>query len=412
MNNVLRIAVLSDIHADEDGGEDTHVVTEPPMSSPKENPLRDLEVFTRGQAVQADLLLTSGDLANKASARGRIYGWNLVQAIGANLGVSDVIATVGNHDVVTREPSIDPAQDLKLLVPAFPTSSKDFNEEYWQMGFYLDDSNPYHRVLNINSCADFPLHPGAGGSVEDNFAHVAAIERGRATPERIAAILDRLEPLEEKPVNILLIHHHPAEHARSAMFKDTYGPMANGDELLGALEAFPSIGRWMVIHGHKHIPDFTVNGGTSYSPLVLSAASVGGKLWQPISTATRNQFHVVEFELDRIVGTPRTRGSVYSWSWSVGAGWIPAPDQTGLPARFGFGAVVDSSDLADQVVMKYESVADEIVNWKDIVDAIPLVRYQAPKDFIVFEASLEHSGLALQRDRDQTVRQIARIAEW
>jgi len=218
--------------------------------------------------------------------------------------------------------------------------------------------------------------------------------------------------LPPKPANIALMHHHPVEHARRDLFKDTYGPAENGESLLEILESAVNCGRWLLVHGHKHIPNFTVDGGSANSPMVLCAASVGGHLWQPIASVARNQFHIVEFEIDRQLGLPISRGSVKSWAWSLGEGWTDAPPTTGLPASFGFGALNDPNDLADQTAALFTSPTIEFLRWDFVLNAIPFIRYLGPTDFKIFEDRLAAISFALERRRNLVISKIAREATW
>lgn len=411
MTEVLRVAVLSDIHAGEPEHGDTFVVAEPPDSRPNENPLRDLLLFSERRGLKADLLLCPGDLGNRAHAVGRMYGWNALQQLGTSFGAS-VVATVGNHDVETRTSAADQAQLLKTLSPPYPVDDPTAVSAYWQDGYYLDDSDSRYRILNLNTCADFPPFPGPDPTPDQLDQHRLLVERGSVSQQRLAAIEASLAGLDEKPVNIALMHHHPVEHARHDLFKDGYGPAANGEKLLDVLESSSHCGRWLIVHGHKHIPNFTVDGGSAHSPMVLCAASVGGHLWQPIAAVARNQFHIIEFDVDRVLGLPITRGRVRSWAWSFGNGWAEAPPTTGLPAEFGFGALQDAKDLADQVRADLVDSGAEFMRWAEIAERYPGVRYLGPRDFELFEERLEHGDLLLERTRTHVVTTIARRASW
>ncbi|WP_396644857.1 metallophosphoesterase [Microbacterium sp.] len=173
----MRIAILSDVHAGEAPHGDTWVITEPPSSPANENPLRDLAGFVRENHLEADLLLCPGDLGNRAHEPGRLYGWNALHHLRGAFGANSVVATVGNHDVVTRKPSPDQAQFLKMLTPSFPTDDPILVAQYWAEGFYVDDRDPGYRILNINTCADFPSHPGPAASQDDVDAPAACRAR-------------------------------------------------------------------------------------------------------------------------------------------------------------------------------------------------------------------------------------------
>jgi len=384
----IRFAILSDIHAGDDSQGDTFVVAEPPDSAPHENPLADLGPFILSRGIQADWVISPGDLANRALISGQIYGWRKLYELAGSLGAGGVIGTIGNHDVETHNPIADRGLILQNLTPSFPSSDAGLNAQYWLEGFYLDDRDPRFRVLNINSCAEFPIHPGSFPTDAEKAAYLKQIDRGEIPTARLRLIESALTSLAPKPVNLVVVHHHPVEHQLKDAFKDTYGPMVNGDALVDLAERSSHVGRWFFVHGHKHIPSFSVNGGSGNSPLVLCAASVGGKLWPPIFSATRNQFHVLEFDLEASGSLPITRGRIHSYAWAFGTGWNDAPPSTGLPATSGFGVTVDFRVLAAQIASFFLAAGQESMHWRDVETAFPSLPFLIPTDLDLLEGEL------------------------
>jgi hypothetical protein len=187
--------------------------------------------------------------------------------------------------------------------------------------------------------------------------------------------------------------------------------MHRGDELVEILDRYDNAGRWLVIHGHKHVP-LLVNaaGNSAGTPIVLSAASLGGKLWHPIVTVTRNQFHMLEFHTDTVPGLPDLRGVCHSFMWGFGTGWSVSSDvQAGLPAACGFGITHDHRDLARRVDSNMTASGSEISDWADVVAAIPELTYQGPRDFNLFERRLEELRLQVVRDRNGRRRRVVRV---
>lgn len=412
MTESLRFAILSDIHAGDETQNDTFVVAEPPDSAAHENPLADLGPFILSRGLLADWVINPGDLANRALTSGQLYGWRKLQELSDSLGAGGVIGTIGNHDVETHNPIADRGQILRNLAPSFPSPSAVLNAQYWRDGFYLDDRDPRFRILNINSCAEFPVHPGSFVSAAEETAYLKQIDRGEIPDARLRLIDTALTSLAPKPVNLLVVHHHPVEHQLKDAFKDTYGPMVNGDALVDLAVRSSHVGRWFFVHGHKHIPSFSAHGGSGNSPLILCAASVGGKLWAPAFSATKNQFHVLEFDLEPSGSLPITRGRIHSYAWAFGTGWNDAPPSTGLPATSGFGVTVDFRVLAAQIGTFFRAAAQESVRWREIEAEFPFLPFLVPMDLDLLETELEASSLTTERDRHFKLTRLSRTATW
>jgi predicted MPP superfamily phosphohydrolase len=410
MSETLRIAVLSDLHADATSNDDTYIVASPPNPLPGFHPLTDLVSYVRlpNQVEDVDIVLCPGDLANKSSTLGKQYGWNQLQVIAKELAADHLIASPGNHDVETRTYTADPAADLKALNPSFPTTDSTQDAAFWRQGYAFIEGDNF-RILNINSCHGFPTHPGPNATDDVMNQYLQLLNRGTFPESMEAELHKELRTKDEKSVNILLCHHHPVEHQLVASFQDWYGPMNRGADLIRMLDAYPAVGRWIVVHGHKHVPLLTTTGFSANSPVIFCSASVGGRLWHPVVTVTRNQFHVVEFELDANPDLPNLRGTIESHVWGFGRGWYRPNRDGGLPAECGFGPQHDHRLLAQHVVHLLTSRALEFCHWTTVLDAVPQLRYQGPRDLEMFEQALDRDGWILFRDnRTQKIIQIAK----
>lgn len=405
----LTFAVISDIHATEDpAADDTYVVAEPPPSLPKRNPFADLLRFLDESGLRADWLLVPGDIANRASVTGTTYAWRQAIDVARALGARGITATPGNHDLDTHHPAVDPVASLRALAPSFPTTDMAIDSQFWTYGYALQDEDPDFRILNVNSCWAFPPHPGPGASQAEINTYFEELNRGSFSRDqhvRVSRDIDRLSP---KPVNIALIHHHPLEHQRMDLFKDTYGPMHAGGELVQLLEENDRAGRWMIVHGHKHVPSLSAGGSSANSPIMLCAASLGGALWHPVVTVTRNQFHIVDFELDEVPGVPRTRGVVRSFMWGYGTGWKRAEALSGLPHVAGFGLTMDHRAIADLVEACLDRRGVGYIAWDAAEAEVVPLRYQLPEDFERFEDELDRRGIEIERNHQGDYLTIAR----
>lgn len=303
----LTLLVVSDIHAGDAHGQDTYVTSEPPTARVDMHPLSDLVNWVDLHSVGADYLVVAGDIANRADSGGLSYAWSKLQQLARSLG-AQVIAAPGNHDVTTRAHVSDPREALKKLLPTFPLGDPILDQRFWTDGFVISEFED-HRFVVLDSTSDFPPHPGVFESAEQEEAYQAAINQGGIAASTLAALENELRGMSKK-LNVLVLHHHPLEHQLRTHMRDWHGPMRNGGELAALLSSNPDAGRWLVIHGHKHIPqlvqDVRVNAG---GPVVLCAASLGHHLWAPATSFVNNQFHIVHVADDRVPGVGSFTGT-------------------------------------------------------------------------------------------------------
>jgi len=404
----LRVAVVSDIHAGSKPSEWTHVVAEPPSASAGDQPLADLFHFVRSTQLRADYLVAPGDIANQADGIGLQYAWRVLHSLATEMGAR-LVGAPGNHDVITHDDVPDGTVLLRNLLPSFPVGEPAIDDQFWVDGFAILEE-PTHRVVVLNSTYDFPAYPsGFGPGTPEWNAYLNALDRG-SFPNEVEGRLDQaLEGLDPK-INLLVVHHHPQEHQLKDQFKDTYGPMHRGDALLALLHRHHSVGRWVLLHGHKHIPQLVHAGGAvGTSVTVMCAASAGASIWPPHHTVTRNQFHVLNLEDDSLPGLGTLRGTVESYFWAFSEGWMPPQRRgSGLPAVTGFGCTDDHRDLASQVAHLMNSEALEFMDVPELHARLPRLRYQVPVEFELFEQELLTAGFFLSRDYEERVHQVVR----
>lgn len=406
----LRIAVMSDIHAGERESNWTHVVAEPPVARRGQQPLSDLARLVEDSGLKADYLVVPGDIANQADAVGLAYGWRKAHAVAEQLEAR-LVAAPGNHDVVTRAASADPRYLLKNLLPTFPTGDATADAHFWERGWCLIERED-HRILLLDSTVDFPEFPiGAVEGDDDWKTYIAAIDRG-GFPEDVEEELDsRFRNCSEK-LNLAVLHHHPQEHQLRTYLQDGYGAMRRGGDLLDLLSRHAQMGRWIVVHGHKHIPQL-VNavGATSNGPLVLCAASLGAKIWDPVNTVARNQFHLITASAADSSTTGSLMGAVESYTWGYGEGWqLSERRGSGLPGNSGFGCAEDFRTVGAHIERVMEGEELQFIPYSDLVEAVPQLPYLLPRDWDFLEDHLEVRGYAFTRNRQQRIVQLARMA--
>ncbi len=358
------VAVVSDLHAyqkvSSGSQRPSHLKVGSTDTQPENHPIVGLKALIASENLHADLLLCPGDIGHQACPVSINYAWNALQEITSAIGASDIVATVGNHDVDSRYifKNADANQTLKNL-SNFPLRDVNSNNLYWARE-YATVKKPPIAILTFNSSA----HHGKEANEKNH---------GRITNEGLSLVRSQLTEFQNLPIKILLCHHHPHQH--SELNLGAADIMDRGQQLLDVLASDPD-GTWLVIHGHKHHPKITYASGGSSSPVVFAAGSLCSELFLELQTAARNQFHLITFDLDDIQRLGLV-GEVKSWYWLYGAGWAPAKPTTGLPYKCGFGCRGQVSNLADRVA---HLAAGELKNWEDVLLQIPELRYLIPQD--------------------------------
>ena len=405
----LRIAVASDIHAGTKSTAWTHVLAGSTAFPRGTQPLSDLGHHIDDTGIRADYLIVPGDIADQADAVGLDYGWRQVHSIAKRLE-AELVAVPGNHDVVTRTESNDPRALLKNLLPSFPLDDPVIGEQFWQKGWSVSERAD-HRILMIDSTFGFPKFPSGFGKGDQKWdEYLQALDRG-SFPDSIENDLDEYFRNASPSFNIAVVHHHPQEHQLKSFLQDEYGAMHRGPDLLDLLSRHPRIGRWILIHGHRHIPQL-VNAVTltSNGPLIVCAASLGAKLWSPVDTVARNQFHIIE-ATDQDTSFPGSlRGSIESYTWGYGVGWYDSERQgAGLPSMSGFGCSDDYRLVSQKIALHMEANNLAFLRYSELLIVAPQLPYMLPRDFEYLEGDLEEKGFNFMRDRQNRLSQISRV---
>jgi hypothetical protein len=359
---VLRIAVLSDVHAYSTASKTrpSHLPVNAPEDRPRQHPFVSLVNLIADEELSADVLLCCGDMGDKADPDGIRFTWRWVNTIAAALEPKYVVGTAGNHDVDSRglyTPD-DAMATLGALVPRFPIPLDDgLCDSYWARGFALIEDADY-RVAVLNSSA----HHGN----EDEAKH------GKVSEHLLAELEAALKASGPRPINVLACHHHPFRHGDIDQLD--YSAMEGAPELLNLLGS-GEYGHWLIVHGYKHHPRLRYASGTGAAPVILSAGSFSAELYLELQTRARNQFYVVELDAGAAgqLGLGLA-GQVRAWDWVAAKGWDLAARRSGLPAHGGFGyraaGDVIASDVADLVAVSQTGY----MTWQEVTARHPLKR--------------------------------------
>jgi predicted phosphodiesterase len=323
------------------------------------------EEYVREQSLTADYVICCGDLTNRANPEGIQYAWSRLQDIKAWVSAREIYAVSGNHDMDSRFQSskFDAKGQLMALRPAFPLNSDDLANKYWAKNFVTIEDQTLRLVL---------LNTSAYHGYNEEWQH------GRVSDFTLQCLRNELVKSPNQRLNILVCHHYPIK----------FGNIDRGDfsqidgaepllELLGSGE----VGRWLVVHGHRHWPHIMYAHGGSAAPVVFSAGSFSAVLYPDQHGHARNQFYILEFDTDDfsydgcdIVGTFR------AWDWAKNLGWMPASKESGLPHIGGFGDRTSGDNAARQITEIVEASGKPFMPWKDVTTQLPYLNHLIPSD--------------------------------
>jgi 3',5'-cyclic AMP phosphodiesterase CpdA len=385
----LRIAVISDLHAhqkdrpsiDPGHAADTNVSYLPANPGPGDpNPFGDLQQLISSSGIKADILICPGDICDKGDIAGFTYAWKQLHILRGRIGASELIATCGNHDLDSRystppsDDDPDPKGNLLQAEPPFPFGDIPETDQFWARNFATIRVNSEVRVISLNTSA---YHGGKKGE----------LEYGRVSHRTIKALV---KTIEEDPqnasLNILLCHHHLQPLHSWGNTIDDLQHVRKGTDLVTALTKATG-SAWLVIHGHRHIPNIS----HSTSPPV---AMLGAGSFSRIGDTFTNQFHIIDVEVDPLSTTMPLCGEIRSWNWSRSNGWAVYLDPTkGLPPQCGFGYPGAVQGLVPKILNALG--VEPFLYWDTMLQAVPELRYLTPDQWKGLSKEFLSKGLVV-----------------
>lgn len=357
MSNKLTLGIISDIHCKYGGGKtvtelNTYLTSDILAKPVNKNPIESLKKLIQDKNITADMLLCPGDITDKMDLAGLTRGWDFLQQIKASLRSSELIATVGNHDVDSRGTlggQQHAFESLKNLGDNYPTAYANLNDVFWSRNYCI-----LHKVdtivLIINSSFNH---------TDESKAKTSEI--GHTTIEMIEGELKSI--ISSKKYKIALFHHHPMLHSNMT-YKD--GDFLDKSDLL--LQKLDSLGFDICIHGHKHDPRLEYKNSIT----VFGAGSFSSTM-NILDLKADNTFHLITlFENTR-------KGLIESYIYSPKDGWKQKKD-TYFPCFTGFGFRTDVNSYANEIATWFLQQGKELVRYSDLIAAFPDLPFLIPAD--------------------------------
>lgn len=365
------------------GSAPSYLSSLPNFNAPKLNPIRDAADLMASAGVKLDWIICPGDISNQNDTVSAQVAWNQLELMKRRLRARKLIGNVGNHDVDSRrkDATLKPDEALKSLVPPFPLSDKKLANRFWAQD-YVIVKEPAHQatLVLVNSCALHGTAVKKGAAATHEHGHVSATVIQKLSSELPGKLSD---------LNVLVMHHHIRQHPWQP---DDHSHAENGPLLLDALAGTGV--RWLVIHGHQHLPDLNYANADSMAPIILSAGSIAGNRFEVQGRIPRNQMHLIEF--DEI---SKFRARIHTWNWAPAIGWTPSFPDSGLPKQCGFGDQPGVHTLHEQINATVSGQATRRLQWEELIESIPDVQFLVPGELKHLVEMLEGSGTIVHYDK-------------
>lgn len=381
----LRLVVLSDPHAHQlridDASAPSRLSCDPRHQDKSSNPLTAFPEVLAQAEFRPQLIICPGDLADKNNAIAQDHVWRQLEHIKKKTRANRLIGAVGNHDIDSRRANSSdlPNSSLKALSPVFPVNSKAVSDKFWSDGFCFYEYGDA-CVLLINSCGFHGINSSSG---PDEHLH------GKISTDALHAIRTQIKS-KCRAINMVLVHHHIRQHP---WFPNENSHIENGPALLAVLQQTGH--RWLVIHGHQHLPDIRYADPTPMSPVIFSAGSLSANLYSVPNRVPRNQAYAVEVQSE---DSYDLKGRIWAWDWAPHVGWSPAAQSSGMPYESGFGSHPDIGDIFRRIALLFATNNTTYLSWEAAVRDNPSLSYLIPDDRTAVLEALRDRGLVVHFD--------------
>jgi len=369
----IKIAILSDLHCHHSSKipSETILFSDAKRLPASHHPVTALLELISNDNITTNITAMLGDITNKVDDQGISTGWTFIQEIHKALKSNILAPTIGNHDVISRNPKTDPFILPKSLYPAFPCQPGLDNETFWNHGyFFIEDDNI--RILVINS--------NISHRDEDEAKH------GFISPEEVAQIDIILKGKEKKPFQVALCHHHPMLHEDIGLGTDDI--MTNGGRLLDVLSQNNFS---FFAHGHKHHPKLSYHGIANIVP-IFASGSFSASIKSGLASITRNLFHIVTLIYDE--RETKTKGFIKTWEYQYSRGWKPSTSNSAdFPHIAGFGCFETPLSLAQSIEAKFNRLNQPFVEWEDFSVDFPDTKHLSPSAFSALAKHLKEKNI-------------------
>ena len=365
---VLKIAVVSDLHCHpkrSDYDKDrTYLFSDKLRTPSKEHPVQNLIETIKEDSFNVDLILSPGDITDQSDIQGFLSGWSFMKEISYALDCNEIIGTIGNHDVDSRNIKSNYSFDIaKKIKQNYPIKEEQIGT-FWDKGYTFVENDDY-QILVLNSAH---YHTHSSDKNDGNPIVKGKVDKGSI--EEIEAHLKTNNDTEK--IKIFLCHHHPVQHSKHNLGEHDF--IENGEELVDLLGKYRFD---LIVHGHKHNPLLRYhNTSYGYEIPILSAGSFSAT--EQVSYISKfNYFHVLQ--LKKTNG--KSFGKVHTWSYQNKVGW-KKNENIGFYPYTGFGNLDNLTDMANEIDNYIKSTLLKgdrpLITWNTLTGQFPKIENLTP----------------------------------
>ncbi|AWM94141.1 serine/threonine protein phosphatase [Pseudomonas sp. 31-12] len=398
----INVAIISDLHIG-GGAKSKDFSVDNVSGAVIDNYLDQFKEFVVKENIKADYLVVPGDISNSADKEEFVLASSLIKQIAVSLGVEEkkILFCPGNHDVdwktITALRALHHSESdvIRSKYLNFHSGGLVFSDNLTSADGRFDES-PYLVSWEFEDVLVCSLNTAVFDESDKKPHH------GEVKPAQLMQI-DKIlsDKSATKKLKIFIFHHHPKQYLDSTFPLADFSAMTNAEGLLDILSKY---GFDFVVHGHKHIPRFTMQIQTVGHPLwILCAGSFSASLDNRYFEAVGNNFHLIEFH-DRCSKTQYARGVVKSWTHYSGPGWMQSQAKGSVDSQHYFGAFLPLPQLQAELQLRLGSILEEkkFVEWKSFVSVNPELKYYTNE-------SLRASLKAIQGELNATLHEIDNI---
>jgi len=300
--------------------------------------------YCRNNNIRADFLIVPGDITNRATPdEFQLASRRLVElASGLEVPEDRILFVPGNHDVDWSVLKSDPPDKsgFRFAQRYQPLSQPNciFSTILQKSSYGTVTDKPYFCLWDLPEMLVVG-HNSALHDKPDSTVHHGLIPQESLL--KLDEVLSR-HPIEETRARLMIVHHHPLQYSDPIPNEPDFSAMTNAEALLKLLAKHKFD---LLIHGHKHKPNFNIHLIDSYFAIpILGAGSFSYQLDSRWNGLVNNQFHHVEIH-DRDPSDARLRGCLHSYTYLCGHGWRQSRDHNGIDHCIYFGGLASEGQL-------------------------------------------------------------------
>jgi len=374
---VLKIAIASDLHIG-DHARAHDLRPEPTTETLDRDYLKTFHHFVRRNRLEANYLVVPGDLSNRARPDEFLLGAQVISQLSNSLNVRGgrVLFVPGNHDVDWAVLTADRkdrsgVRRLQRYDPMWYTPLFQRILRRWRPTIVSD---PYFGLWEFgNELVALALNTAWDDDPDVSVHHGSVSQPCIDALERHLASID----LSRFRLRLAIVHHHPLQYSDPIPEEPDFSVMHNAGNLLTLLRRLRFD---LLIHGHKHAPNFGTHAVSGAHPLVvLGAGSFSVRLENRWAGLVSNQFHLLTIE-GRDATSECVYGYLESWAYLASKGWVPSDSAYGIRHRIPFGTYVLPAQVRDTLrpLLVESFAAREYVEWTDVLRREPAFRWLPP----------------------------------